>query len=425
MLAKFLVASLVFLSAFGHSERQVSQATTPTTEIPDITIEPVYPIRLPGANLPEYGITDAVDSNSPMHWDENGNFYAFASAFFPFRSSGKNLYTLSPTTERAVIRDSMGIEGGKWLEATWHDDDGTLYGWYHNEPPNVCANNPNLTAPRIGAMISHDEGLTWDDLGIVLQAPDDSLDCETQNYYFAGGNGDFSVMLDPGKNYFYFFFDTYHSQIDEQGVSIARMSYADRNQPAGKVWKWRDGNWDQPGLGGRVTPIIPVMNDWHLEDADAYWGPSIHFNTYLNSYVIVLNRAIDRYWNQEGIYICFNDDLSNPLGWTLPDRLPLDPLGAAYPQIVGIEKGGTDKLAGRSARLFLLGQSRWQISFRLPGDGDDGDCGDCVGEVPARAPLWARPSPIARQGVRAARPSLLKTPIPSDRKKISARTVNN
>src|SRR5262249_54306153 len=150
---------------------------------------------LPGANLPEAGIYDAIDSNSPLHWDDQGNLYFFASVQYPFRSSGKSLYTLSPTTQRTTIEDTIGVEGGKWLEATWRTDDGTLYGWYHNDPPNVCPYTPSLTAPRIGAMVSHDEGATWKDLGIVLEAPADSLDCSTENNYFAGGNGDFSVML--------------------------------------------------------------------------------------------------------------------------------------------------------------------------------------------------------------------------------------
>lgn len=422
MTARILMVLVFFGSVLSLISLTTGKTQVNNIEIPTVVIESAYPIRLPGADLPEAGIYDAIDSNSPMHWDDKGNLYVFASVRHPFRSSGQRLYLLSPKAERTTIQDSIGIEGGKWLEATWRDDDGTLYGWYHNEPLDTCSNDPHLTAPRIGALISHDEGATWDDLGIILEAPTDSLHCETQNYYFAGGNGDFSVMLDQSKSYFYFFFGTYHGQIYEQGVSMARMSYADRNQPTGKVWKWSNSEWNQPGLGGRVTPIIPVMNDWHQDDADAFWGPSIHFNTYLNVYVIVLNRAMDKYWNQEGIYISYNENLSNPSGWTMPDRLPLDPQGLAYPQIVGIEKGGTDKLAGRTARLFLQGQSRWQINFRL--DGDDGGCGDCLSEIPVRTPVPPRPSPPERQPVRAARPSLLRIPVQVERKRIEPRRIN-
>lgn len=434
MFVKFSVLFLSFSvlvfpnqAAFGpnSSGAKPNHSNLKRTEIPTVNIEDAYPTRIPGGDLPEAGIYNAVDSNSPQHWDDNGNLYSFASVRHPFRSKGKNLYSLSPTTERSVIQDGIGVEGGKWLEATWRDDDGMLYGWYHNEPPPMCSNDLHLSAPRIGAMLSSDEGATWQDLGIVLQAPDDSLNCQTQNYYFAGGNGDFSVMLDQNKEYFYFFFGTYHSQIEEQGISIARMKYADRKQPVGQIRKWRDGKWDELGLGGKVTPIFPVITDWHKADASAYWGPSIHFNTYLEKYVIVMNHAIDGYWNQEGIYISYADDLSNPLDWTPPERLLFEPLGTAYPQIVGIEKGGTDKLAGRTARLFMIGQSRWQITFDLASKGD-GNCNECIGDTPNRAPSSPRQSPpsreaFSRQMIRAARPSFLTDLDKGTRKKIEER----
>lgn len=411
MFARLLAGCLLLLAVFGNFNQVQAQilkrARKAYAAIPNIFIEQVYPLRLPGADLPEAEIYDGIDSNSPLHWDDQGNLYFFPSVRHPFRSSGKSLYTLSPSAQSTIIEDAIGVEGGKWLEATWRTDNGTLYGWYHNEPSGTCSNDPHLSAPRIGAMVSQDEGATWKDLGIILEAPADSLDCNTQNNYFAGGNGDFSVMLDPGKNYFYFFFGSYHRQVEEQGVSIARMSYADRDQPVGKLWKWRDGEWSEPGLGGHVTPIFPVLNDWNAPDPDAYWGPSIHFNTYLNSYVILLNHAIDKYWNQEGVYISYNDDLSNPYGWLSPDRLPFDPQAMAYPQIVGIEKGGTDKLAGQTARLFLLGQSIWQITFRMDGDEGGDECDECLGQTPGRPALAPREAPPTRQPVRAARPSLL------------------
>src|SRR5262249_41880412 len=78
-----------------------------------------------------------------------------------------------------------------------------------------------------------------------------------------------------------------------------------------------------------------------------------------------------------------------------------------YPEVIGVEKGGTDKLVGRSGRLFLLGQSKWVITFHRDGE-DEEDCGDCVGSAPPRTPrqTGGQPPPD-RQTIRAARPSLL------------------
>ena len=255
------------------------------------------------------------------------------------------------------------------MEATLQDGD-TLYGWYHWEPhaEDVCAAFPK-TAPQIGALVSHDNGVHWKDLGIVLRAPEGDLHCDTPNGYFAGGHGDFSVLPDREREQVYFFFDNYGGPAETQGVCIGRMSFADLDDPVGKVWKWHAGQWSEPGLDGRMTPFLPVAQDWHAEDVDAFWGPSIHWNTHLEQYVILLNRAIDPAWGQEGIYITGNRDISDPAGWSQPERLPLELEGPIhmqfYPQIFGVNAQAreTDKLAGAEARLFVAGVSRWMIRF--------------------------------------------------------------
>jgi hypothetical protein len=259
--------------------------------------------------------------------------------------------------------------GGRWIESTYKADDGRLYMWYHNEPHL----SPDRTAPRIGTMVSGDNGLTWRDLGIVLEAPSGSNNLKSVNKYFVGGNGDFAVVVDRQKKYFYFFISTYHRDMAQQGVSVARMAYQDLAQPKGKVFKWHKGRWTEPGIGGRVTPIFPAAVDWHLADVDAFWGPSIHWNTYLNAWVMLLNRAKDKNWAQEGIYISFNHNLSDPTAWMKPVKI-LDAgeleKSKWYPQVVGTNaaKRETDKLAGRTARLFVAGLSKWEIVFLKPGE---------------------------------------------------------
>ncbi|MEK7995260.1 MAG: hypothetical protein AAB403_15760, partial [Planctomycetota bacterium] len=86
-----------------------------------------------------------------------------------------------------------------------------------------------------------------------------------------------------------------------------------------------------------------------------------------------LNRAKDKDWAQEGIYVSFNRNLSDPSGWKTPFKI-LDAgeleKSRWYPQVVGTnaEKRETDKLAGRTARLFVAGLSKWDITFLKPGE---------------------------------------------------------
>lgn len=324
-------------------------------------------VRFPGARRTDPNQPGETDCNSPAHWDE-GVLYLFNSAGHPWRSSGPDLFHLTDSYRR--IEYNNKVNGGRWIECTWQDDDGTLYGWYHNEPGGLVPGT-HLTAPRIGALRSQDNGATWKDLGIILETRSGTLQPKTQNYYFAGGNGDFSCIADARRKYFYFFISTYAGETWEQGVAVARMRYADRNQPAGKVRKWHKGEWNEPGLGGWVTPIFPVKTDWHREDADAFWGPSIHWNTHLQQYVILLNRAKDKNWTQESVYVTFNRDLANPTAWSPPKKILGDlRRDGWYPQVIGTnkERRETDKLAGRRARLFVRGESRWEIVFLKPGE---------------------------------------------------------
>ena len=59
--------------------------------------------------------------------------------------------------------------------------------------------------PRIGAARSRDLGATWEPLGVILEAPPRTYDCTTDNEYFVGGVGDFSVQLDARSQDLYFF----------------------------------------------------------------------------------------------------------------------------------------------------------------------------------------------------------------------------
>lgn len=107
-----------------------------------------------------------------------------------------------------------------------------------------------------------------------------------------------------------------------------------------------------------LTPTAPRFGN-----CDAFWGPSVHWNTYLQQYVMLLNRARGKGWIQEGIYVSFSADLADPRSWSQPLKV-LDG-GAWYPQVMGQddELKGTDKLAGRRARFFMKGVSEYEIEF--------------------------------------------------------------
>lgn len=312
-----------------------------------VELRPAPAVVLPGIS----------DSNSPVFW-WNGAFTVIQSAALPILSRGPEL--LGQLKARAVALDTYE-HTPLWIESVWPDDDGTLYAWYHHEVP-ACGGR--LTTPVIGALVSENGGESFRDLGIVL-APGDEPDCSSANGYFAGGHGDFTVLPDQERQFFYFYFGNYGGPESSQGIGVARMAFADRAEPAGKVWKFFQGGWDEPGLGGRVTAILPARIPWSRPDTDAFWGPSLHWNTALNRYVMLLSRACcEPGWPAEGIYVSFSSDIGNPYGWSPPEKILDRDQARWYPQVIGLEPGASDRLAGAVARFFLGGDSHFEIVFR-------------------------------------------------------------
>ncbi|MBY0507793.1 MAG: hypothetical protein K2X03_28025 [Bryobacteraceae bacterium] len=307
-----------------------------------------------------------VDGNSPGLWVD-GRLKVYTSTGELIKMSGPDLFSLWNDLPPEV--DSPA-HFPMWIESLWRDpSDGLVYAWYHHEPGGYCPGK-GLTVPRIGALLSRDGGDTFEDLGIVLSSGDPP-DCNAQNRFFAGGHGDFSVVYDQGDGCFYFVFDNYGGPASTQGVSLARLAYEDRATPAGHVWKHYQGAWDQPGVGGRSTPVLPVRTAWEKSNTDAFWGPSVSWNSYLERYVILLNRACCQPgWPQEGIYLAISADLSDPASWSAPVKIltPRD-IGFApgyYPQLVGKAVGETDSLTSQGSRLFVKGISRWELFFEDP-----------------------------------------------------------
>jgi len=154
-----------------------------------------------------------------------------------------------------------------------------------------------------GALRSDDDGKTFHDLGIVISAAGDP-DCSTPNRYFAGGNGDFSAIADQKGEYIYFFYSNYSGDKESQGIATARILIEDLDFPTGNVFKYFEGEWQEPGLGGPETPVFAVSGNWHSDSPDAFWGPGVHYNYYLGKYVMVMNHACcTPDWPPAGIHI--------------------------------------------------------------------------------------------------------------------------
>lgn len=328
-----------------------------------------------------------TDSNSPAVWevvDGRWTLSLFNSvAGIPQLSRGPSVQRLRD--EGHVRWASAAPHGGVWIESVIRDAD-SWYAFYHNEREGIVCAGSGKVWPRIGAARSDDRGATWTDLGPLIETPADTVTCDTRNHYFVGGVGDFSVVLDGDRAYAYIHYTQYVEAEGGVGVSVARMAWADRDQPAGRVDVWNDGVWLPPTTvrdavtsdenGGEqgpdapvyeqslATPIFPADNRWDdgRDGVDVLWGPSIHWNTALESYVMLLNKATSDTWDQGGVLVSFNPRLDDPSGWTTPALLWRG--GSWYPQVIGLDPtAGTDSYAGAIARFYMSGTSEHLIVF--------------------------------------------------------------
>lgn len=335
-----------------------------------------YAALLPASTLE---FPSETDSNSPAVWemvDGSWTMSLFNSmAGWAEISRGSSLRTL--TSHGEVQFAGAPPSGGTWFEALILDAD-SWYGFYHNEREDIVCPGSGKVWPRIGAARSDDRGVTWTDLGPIIETPVSAVGCTTNNHYFVGGVGDFSVMLGPGRNYAYIYYSQYDELGDRVGVAAARMAWADRDQPAGRVDIWNDGAWMPPSLVPvnddpsaelawdypLATPIFRSTNRWDdgRSGVDVLWGPSLHWNTALETYVMLLNKAVSNTWEQGGIYVSFNDRLDAPDAWSTPALVTRG--GGWYPQVIGLDPTvGTDKYAGGVARFFMAGKSEHLIVF--------------------------------------------------------------
>lgn len=345
------------------------------------------------ALLPATEVTfpSETDSNSPAVWELMDGEWVF-SLFNsvngqPALSRGPDLTRLTRAAQPAFR--GTAPEGGIWFESVIRDAD-SWYGFYHNERVIEGCGGPGKVLPRIGMARSEDFGTTWVDLGPIIEAPTDAIRCTTRNFYFVGGVGDLSVMLDPDRLFAYIYYSQYIEAEGRMGVVAARLAWGDRDAPAGRVDVWADGVWTPPSLrdlpiaedafrGEEVRPEAPSVGQWEFPAAsaffasvnrwddttpgvDVFWGPSIHWNTAIQSYVMLLNRAAGDKFDPGGVYVSFAERLDDPGGWSTPQLLTRG--GAWYPQVIGLDPTvGSDTLAGGVARFFMSGTSEHLIIF--------------------------------------------------------------
>jgi len=275
-----------------------------------------------------------------------------------------------PVMPKNATPGTAGLHGAVWFETIYQDAKDktgkTLYAVYHNEnypqtlpydsstgegysdknwPQGLTGEKTPAAVCRIGIMKSTDGGRSWVNKGIFIEdlQPRMILKPHNTSVTFAGGVGDPSAV--GSGDYLYLFFSEYGypgnydsstydpaKEYSGQCISVARIRLSDLDDPQGKAKRW-DGNGFNAPYNGTGKPIAALQ----ISQAEGggpvssttskyHWGPSISWNTYLHSWVMLMATAEAPSWRGGKIYISFNknEDLDigkNSQEWSTPQLL--------------------------------------------------------------------------------------------------------
>jgi hypothetical protein len=194
----------------------------------------------------------------------------------------------------------------------------------------------------LGIAKSSDDGLTWSDLGIIISA---SQPYDPNGVSMDIGNGE--LVTDPTDTYFYIYFPDRLVDGTVIFMSVARSPIDELLRDAARYrsprfTKYFDGDWHEPGIGGKSSSVLP-------SDLDYAGDANVVYSHHLKRYVAVFDD------NQNISYAESHDGIS----WTSPILLHSTDPNIAF--------GGYAVAVGDGDEPSRLGQ-RFYIYFTTYGN---------------------------------------------------------
>lgn len=233
---------------------------------------------------------------------------------------------------------NVWYNGGQWMHNVFRQNGQNLIAFVHAEYhgyPNVIG-RADKAWKSIAVTYSSDNGKTWVPSKQILTS-----DKPVPNPVDWGGLGDAGVAYDTKNARWIAYYSVY-----KMSAAISK----DPQAAPGTWYKYWNGQFPMTaefrGLGGKQDRI----GSW-LPGLDAVPGetPAVHWNTYLNRWVMAYNSFADH-----SVYLSVSKD-ENGVAWDKPillaARKPRDGWRAWYPTIIG-DSG--DKIVGQKATLYYI-----------------------------------------------------------------------
>ena len=200
---------------------------------------------------------------------------------------------------------------GKWL---------LVYHAEYNDPPYFM----------LGLAISTDQGEHWIDIGEIIRF---NHPFSYQGPPAPGAIGDPPLVISPDGKYFYIYFLDWLKNGNNTMVSIARAPISEVLEDAfGKsvhyaapFYKYYQGAWHQPGIGGASTDLSP----------NSHWGggENVAWDAYLQRYIMLNNDSQNTSYQEspdglhwtDSIFLGMQGHVPDVAGYQMPIGLGDDP----------------------------------------------------------------------------------------------------
>lgn len=313
----------LFLFSAGVATPQRSRyiaraASFPTTL--QVSLGPEEDVAGPVSNYVDAPLVTMPTASGITAYSANATTYAFrgsslGSVAYPAGSASSSQAVLGPGPAGSFD------DCGAWLVSAYALTASHWIGWYHAE--HSCNYSQGITHKSMAFVESFDGGQTWEKpYGVsdqIVTAPSQYATSTTLDHA-----GDGRVVMQGGYFYLLYLGGDYQTY-------AARSALIDQGRP-GTWWKYYQGAWTQPGIGGQQSPLSGVN------------GTAFSYNTYLGAY---LNIAVSARWG-------FSLNLSN--GTDLTSWQPMNGTSSEtiYPLATTASDTNQDNWGSRSSSSGLL-----------------------------------------------------------------------
>jgi hypothetical protein len=231
-----------------------------------------------------YRAPNLIDNNITGFWESNqlhlepgtwGNGAPVSSFYVGSTLSAASSASPLSHAVHPSLRNPAGCQGKSacfWAEGMYNAGNGTVYALVEDEGWERCPGSRKAHW-RMGIVKSTDNGVTFDDAGIILDEPGDDV-CNTATPYLAGGVGDGAWIISGDYAYIVYsvYGGTWTPTAGSQGIAVGRILLSDlaapvqsdpvTGEPSGpsKVKKWYavrdvDGTWKVPDANGNPSSM--------------------------------------------------------------------------------------------------------------------------------------------------------------------------